>query len=36
VTRTGILYAQEMKANFLFLDGKPAAEKPWRASRTGI
>jgi type I restriction enzyme M protein len=33
---TGIFYAQGVKANVLFFDRKPAAEKPWSASRTGI
>src|SRR5438552_2988864 len=27
--RTGIFYAQGVKANVLFFDRKPAAEKPW-------
>lgn len=26
---TGIFYAQEVKANVLFFDRKPAQEKPW-------
>jgi type I restriction-modification system DNA methylase subunit len=26
---TGIFYAQGVKANVLFFDRKPAAEKPW-------
>src|SRR5437763_2310384 len=33
---TGIFYAQGVKANVLFFDRKPAAEKPWSASRTGV
>ena len=33
---TGIFYAQGVKANVLFSDRKPAQEKPWSASRTGI
>src|SRR5437868_6175172 len=28
---TGIFYAQGVKANVLFFDRKPAAEKPWSA-----
>jgi len=27
---TGIFYAEGVKANVLFFDRKPAAEKPWR------
>jgi len=30
------VYAQGVKANVLFFDRKPAAEKPWSASRTGV
>src|SRR5438132_1719316 len=33
---TGIFYAQGVKANVLFFDRKPAAEKPWSASRTCV
>ena len=33
---TGIFYAQGVKANVLFFDRQPAAEKPWSASRTGV
>jgi hypothetical protein len=31
---TGIFYAQGVKANPESFRGKPAAEKPWSASRT--
>jgi hypothetical protein len=33
---TDIFYAQGVKANVLFFDRKPAAEKPWSAGRTGV